>query len=314
MRVPTGQQSSTPTAPSAASAFVPYIVLSVCALLTGCGTTISHSATEQLLASDAVDRSISKINFEVLAEQKVFLDTQYVKQVKGIGFVNADYIISTVRQQLVACGCLLQEDQAKADYVAELRVGALGTDTMEITYGLPASNALSSAATLLSATPGIPTVPEISFAKKNDYSSVAKVAVFAYHRETREPVWQSGVAQSRSLARDTRILGAGPFQKGTIYDKTQFAGSELQLPFGGGEQPSGQPANYVYERVFKTPARIRQEIADAESRENEASSKEPVATTAPPIITPKAVATRPTRTKLQSALLPVVRKIPAQSL
>lgn len=243
---------------------------SICAAFAGCGTTISHSATEQLLASDAVDRAVNKINFDVLANQKVFLDDKYAKNVKSVGFVNADYIISSIRQQLVAAGCLMQENNTSADYIAEVRIGAIGTDTMEITYGLPASNALSSAASLVSSAPVIPTIPEISIAKKNDYSSAAKVAVFAYHRETREPVWQSGVAQARSLARDTWILGAGPFQKGTIYDKTQFAGSELTLPFLSDGQNHGPETRYVYERVFKTPGRITKQIADAATAKAEA--------------------------------------------
>ena len=262
-----------------------------CVLFSGCGTTISHSATEQLLASDAVDRAVNKINFEILANQKVYLDDRFAKKIKSSGLVNSDYIISSIRQQLVSAGCLIQEDKNTADYIAEIRIGAIGTDTMEITYGLPPSSALSSAAQLVTSAPVIPTIPEISVAKKNEYSSAAKVAVFAYHRETREPVWQSGMAQARSIARDTWILGAGPFQKGTIYDKTQFAGTELQFPFATNSQDSGPETSYVYERIYKTPGRITKQLADAKARAEseaaqkaaaaEAKAKEPVATQEP---------------------------------
>lgn len=275
----------------------------VCLGFAGCGTTINHSATEQLLASDAVDRSIDKLRFEVLTNQKVYLDTQYVKHVKSTGFVNSDYIVSAVRQQLVACGCLIQEDRNQADYIAEVRVGALGTDTMEITYGIPASNALNTAASLISSAPAIPSIPEISFAKKNDYSAAAKIAVFAYHRDTREPVWQSGMAESRSLARDTWILGAGPFQKGTIYDKTKFAGTDLQLPFGVSEEQDGSGSGYVHERIFKTPGRIEKQVADAKSEaETSKQSKEPVAKKQTPGAEPKAAAATPKLKNLQSAV------------
>ena len=112
-------------------------------MLCGCGSTKSRSATEQLLVSDAVDRSIASIDFRDLAGASVYLDTQYVKTVKSLGFVNADYIISSLRQQMLAANCYLEEDRTKAEYIAEVRVGALGMDAHNVTYGIPASNSLS---------------------------------------------------------------------------------------------------------------------------------------------------------------------------
>ena len=64
-------------------------------------------------------------------------------------------------------------------------------------------------------------------------SAAAKVSVFAYDRETREPIWQSGIAQAGSSARDTWILGVGPLQYGTIYGGTRFAGKRIKQQAGG---------------------------------------------------------------------------------
>jgi hypothetical protein len=75
--------------------------------------------------------------------------------------------------------------------------------------------------------PPIPPIPEVSLARKAEQQGAAKIAVFIYHRETRQPVWQSGIAQARSTSKDRWILGAGPFQSGTIYEKAQFAGNEV---------------------------------------------------------------------------------------
>lgn len=205
-------------------------VLSIAAAA-GCGTTVKRGATEQLLTSDAVDRTIAQFDFRDLSGKKVYLDTQYIQAVKGIGFVNSAYIISSLRQQLVAARCLLQNKKDDADYIVEARVGALGLDSHEITYGIPASNALSTAASLVPTAPPLPTIPEISFAKKKDQLAAAKIAVFAYNRKTRQPVWQSGVNESESTAKDTWVFGAGPFQRGTIYEGTQFAGTRLGIPF-----------------------------------------------------------------------------------
>lgn len=204
-------------------------VLSVtCALLTGCGTTNSRSATEQLLMSDAVDQVISKINFAPLAGRTVYLDASYVTPVKAVGFVNSSYVISSLRQQLTAAGCLLQDSKTEAEIIVEPRVGTLGTDGHEITFGIPASQALSSAASIVSSAPApIPIIPEISLAKSDAQSGAAKVSVFAYYRESRQPIWQSGTLVAQSTTKDTWFLGAGPLQTGTIHDGVRFAGNRL---------------------------------------------------------------------------------------
>jgi hypothetical protein len=200
------------------------------AVLLGCGTTKSQRATQQLLMSDAVDRAVASIDFRPLSHQRVYLDTTYLQNMKNEDLVNADYIISSLRQQMVGAGCLLVDSAEEAQYVAEARVGALGTDGHDMVYGIPANNALSTAATLVPNTPAIPIVPEIALARKSDEIAAAKIAVFAYHRETRRPVWQSGLARARSEAKDTWFFGAGPFRSGTIHDGTAFVDGDLPLP------------------------------------------------------------------------------------
>lgn len=203
--------------------------------LIGCGATKSFTATEQLLMSDAVDSTISKMDFRPLSGHKVFLDTTYVsaagKVIPGVpmtpNLVTSDYIISGLRQQLTAAGCMLVDSKESADIICEARCGALGTDGHSVTYGMPANNFLSTASSVIPGSPALPTIPELSVAKREMKSAAAKVSVFAYDRETREPLWQSGIAQAGSSARDTWILGVGPLQYGTIYNGTRFAGKRL---------------------------------------------------------------------------------------
>tara|TARA_R100001132_G_C3274791_1_gene97156 strand:+ start:4208 stop:5467 length:1260 start_codon:yes stop_codon:yes gene_type:complete len=238
-------------------------------LLSGCGKMISNSATEQLLTSDAVDQTISHLDFSTLSNKKVYFDTTYIKNIKGVGFVNGDYIISSLRQQIVAANCLMQEKQETADYVIEARVGTLATNGHEVNYGIPASSMLSSAATLMPAAPAIPTIPEISLAKKNNQTAAAKISVFAYNQKTRERVWQSGVLQAKSTARDTWILGAGPFQRGTIYkDGAQFAGAKIEIPLGSGEEFASQGTVDYLEpaRFIETP--VKSEIKQEAKKRN----------------------------------------------
>lgn len=195
--------------------------------------------------SDAVDSTLSKMDFRAISGHKVFLDTQYVvgagKVIPGVAMpvnlVNSDYVISGLRQQLTAAGCMLVDTREQADIICEARCGALGTDGHSMIYGLPASNFLSSAATVIPGSPPLPTIPEISVAKREMKSAAAKVSVFAYDRETREPLWQSGIAQAGSNARDTWILGIGPLQYGTIYNGTRFAGKRIRNRIFTAEEP-----------------------------------------------------------------------------
>lgn len=203
------------------------LLLLVC-LFAGCGTTIQRNGMEQILLSDAVDMAVAQLDFGQMYGQTVYLDTSYLQSVKGESFVNAPYITSALRQQLTAAGCLLQDNRDDAKIIVEPRVGALGANGHEITYGIPRNNLLNAASTLVPNAPPVPAIPELSIARVDAYSGVAKVLVFAYDRETRDPIWQSGVARAEATSRNSWILGAGPFQKGTVHNGTRFAGTGLK--------------------------------------------------------------------------------------
>ena len=170
-------------------------------MLVGCGTTrmtdTQRTATEQMVLSDAVDKAVSRLDFRVLAGKSVYFDPQYLD-----GTVDRGYLISTLRQHLLASGCILQEDRAKATYVVEARSGGVGTDRHSVLLGVPQM-------TVPSVLPGQPTqIPEIPFARKTDQNGVVKVAVFAYNRQTGQPVWQSGTVTALSSSRDIWLFGA----------------------------------------------------------------------------------------------------------
>jgi hypothetical protein len=223
--------------------------------IAGCGTMKQNEATQQLLASDAVDRSVAAMDFHPLAGQKVFFDTKYLTNYKGIGFVNAEYVISSLRQQMFAAGCLLQDKLEDAEYVVEARVGTLGNDEHEIVYGVPANNGLATASAVVPNAPPLPSLPEISVARKHNQRAAAKVAAFAYHRETHAAVWQSGLSVARSNERDTWVLGAGPFERGALHEGWEFAGTRVGLPWWRKRvtPKTGPIAEYSREMVFARP-------------------------------------------------------------
>jgi hypothetical protein len=230
-------------------------------MLSGCGKTIRNDATEQLILSDAVDRSIRNIDFSPLSGRDCYLDTKYIKATKSPTFVNSEYLTSSIRNQILAAGCRLVDDLKDAELIIEPRVGTLGADMHEVTYGIPSNNVLSQAASVAVATTGaapaapIAAIPEISVARREDQTAAAKVAVFAFDAETNRPVWQSGMSVANSNARDWWVFGVGPFQNGTIYDRTRFAGSRFKLPLVGSAGDGGrrQAISLDEEYVFTTP-------------------------------------------------------------
>lgn len=203
--------------------FLPWLVA---ACVAGCGTTrmsdSARTATEQLLISNAVDRAINDMDFQALSGKDVYFDATFLR-----GVVDEGYIVSSLRQRLLSSGCILKPTREQATYVVEARAGAVGTNRHDVLLGVPSTNLPN-----LTGTVGMPSaIPEIPFAKSTEQKGVAKLAVFAYNQVTGQPVWQSGIVPVMATARDTWLLGTGPFQRGTIYDGTRFAGSRMLLPF-----------------------------------------------------------------------------------
>jgi hypothetical protein len=206
--------------------------------LAGCGTTrvtdTSRTATEQLLISQAVDQAVSQIDFRVLEGKKVFFDPQFIDK-----SVDGGYVVSSLRQQLLAHGAFLQEDRAKAAVVVEARAGGIGTDRQDVLIGVPQM-------TLPAIYPGVPSlIPEIPVAKKTNQRGVAKIAVFAYNRTTGRPVWQSGTVQTDASARDTWVLGAGPFRRGDAGENYDPIGLLAEIPFVGEHEENDSPAPWI---------------------------------------------------------------------
>ncbi len=198
----------------------------------GCGTTrmtdTTRAASEMLLVSAAVDNAIAQIDCTALADRSVFLDVQYLD-----GTVDKGYVISSLRQHLLAHGVKLKEDRKESDIIVEARSGAVGTDRSSLLLlGTPAM----SVPVVVAGQPS--QIPEIALIKKTDMKGVAKIAVFAYERKTGEALWQSGLVDARSTLKDLWLLGAGPFSSGSIRRRTELAGEELPrlpMPFAPSE-------------------------------------------------------------------------------
>jgi len=193
----------------------------------GCGTTkwtnTGRSATEQLLLSDSMDRAVSRIECEPLSGKTICINSDALSKV-----TDSEYLISALRQHFFASGCIVKDDEEEAEYIVEIRAGAVGTDQNDVLYGMPATN-------LPGAIPwdgglGLSQLPEIALIKNTRQRAVTKIALFAYNRETGRPLWQSGIIPEQSEARHWWVFGLGPIQKGEIYDETEIAGHQVWVP------------------------------------------------------------------------------------
>lgn len=244
------------------------VTVALAALLAGCGTTrwsdTTRTGTEQLLLSTAIDRAVNNINFTPLAGKEIYFDEQFLKGTLGPPptpgappgpRTDDNYLASTIRQQLLAAGCILKSDRKEAAYIVEARSGAIGTNRQDVMLGVPSIN-LPSILTL-----GLlpSTIPEMPLAKTTDQKGVVKVAVCAYNQKTGEAFWQSGAFPVVATAKDSWLLGIGPWQRGSIYDGARFAGSRLIFSEDATDRQAGKP------RVPVTAEAIFAEAAVADS-------------------------------------------------
>lgn len=220
------------------------LLLAVCA---GCGTTkwtdTQRTATEQLLLSDAIDRSVSQLDFRALAGKTVYIDAKPVEKT-----TDKDYLISALRQHMLASGGILKDRADEADYVLEVRSGAIGTNYHNVIFGIPQTTIPTGVVTA-----GVPaTIPELPLVKKTQQFAVAKVYVFAYNRYTGRPVWQSGAVAGDSQAKDIWVFGAGPFQRGRIYNNSaSLRGDPLKIPLSRTKE--GVEVSIADEAYFTEP-------------------------------------------------------------
>jgi hypothetical protein len=196
------------------------VFLALVLAVVGCGTTrmtdTTRALSEMRLVSQAIDQAVMQLDFEALRGQSVYLDTQYLE-----GTVDKGYLISALRQELLAQGCLLQEERTRAIYVVEARAGGVGTDKHSLLVGTPAMS-------LPAIVPGVPSaIPEIALVKKTDQQGGAKLAVFAYNRLTGKGVGQPALVEAGSNLKDTWFFGAGPYRRGSIQRDSEFAGEKL---------------------------------------------------------------------------------------
>jgi hypothetical protein len=189
-------------------------------VLPGCGTTkmtsTPRTGTEQLLLTNAWDDALRKVDFRPLTGVPVYLDAQYVSA------VDQGWVVSSIRQAMLAQGVLLRSKPEEAQWIVEARVGAYGTDTVNWMVGVPQM-------TVPPTVTGMPTgtIPEIAVVKRTNQQGMAKLALFAYDRSSGHITWNPDTTVATATAKDVYLGPLGPIQSGTIRKGPRFFGMKL---------------------------------------------------------------------------------------
>ena len=158
-----------------------------------------RSVGEQLLLSNSIDRALSELDLEAIGRLKgfkVYLSTVYLQT------LDQEYLIGSLRDLLLSSGVLVVDDIAQAEMIVEIRSGANSLDSASVTAGIAEDQALPNPVT------GAPVaLPELAFFKKQNIVSLTKVALVAYHADSREHVFSSGTLLGGAYERHYQFLG-----------------------------------------------------------------------------------------------------------
>jgi hypothetical protein len=183
------------------------VLLSVTCLL-GCASMkesdTSRTGLEQLLISNAVDQSLSKVDFTPVAGAKVHLKSDL------LDCVDKNYVVLCTKSKLLANQCTLVDKPDDADVVLEIASGGVGTDRTELQVG----------------SPEIPlglmgSIPKLNVYERKKAMGTAKLAIVATDTKSKLPVINSGFSLARSDHQHWTFLGTGPILSGSVANQIQ---------------------------------------------------------------------------------------------
>ena len=204
-----------------------WLAVGFCCSTLGCASMkesdTARTGLEQLLISNAVDQSLSKVDFRPVSGAKVFLKTDL------LDCVDKNYVMLSTRSKLLANNCTLVDKADDADIVMEIASGGVGTDRTELVVG----------------SPEIPlgimgSIPKINVYERKKAMGTAKLAIIATDAKSKQPVINSGFSLARSDHQHWSMMGTGPVLSGSVANqiKEHTGTSESILTIPSSTMPS----------------------------------------------------------------------------
>jgi hypothetical protein len=167
-------------------------------------TNTARTGTEQLLISNAVDQSLSKVDFRTVAGKRVLVEEKYLDS------IDKGYVASTVRHHVLQAGGSLATKPEEADLILEIRSGGIGTDTSDSFIGVPGISL-----------PGMLTLPDVKIVTRTRQSAYAKLGLVAIDAKTHQVLGDGGTTLSMSDDNKWYVMGVGPYEDGSMKREVQ---------------------------------------------------------------------------------------------
>ncbi len=233
----------------------------------------ARTATEQVLISNAIDRSLGNVSFDQLTGRKVFIDDKYLDS------VDKGYLIGSIRHKALASGATIAKDADSSDIVLEVRSGGVGTDSEDSFIGIPKLSV-----------PGMPiSLPDIKFISRSTQLGTAKIGLVAYEPKTGSAVGLGGQTTALTEHDDVYVLGMGPFRKGAVRQERENA--------IGYKSPAGPLATITGQTSGRIAKRSPVNLVEGSSPSRIAELPSAPSTPAIPGVTPAPLPTGPSLTR-----------------
>jgi hypothetical protein len=169
----------------------------------GCTSTTSsntaRTATEQMLVSNAIDQSLSKVDFQAFGGRNVFIEEKY------LDCTDKNYVVSSVRHRVLMQGAQLVGKPEDADVILEVRSGAVGTNSSNSFLGIPQIQI-----------PGMFSTPEVKLVNRVNQTGMAKIGLVAFDAKSHQVLGDGGMSLAKSADNNWYVLGIGPWQNGSV--------------------------------------------------------------------------------------------------
>lgn len=209
----------------------------------GCTSTktsnTARTGTEQLLISNAVDQSLSKVDFSALGGKKVLIEEKYLDS------VDKGYIVSSVRHHVLHAGAELATKPEEADIILEMRSGGVGTDNSDAYLGMPGITL-----------PGMVSLPDVKLITRSRQSAFAKLGIVAIDAKTHQELNGGGISLAMSDDNNWYVMGVGPYRQGTMEKEVKNS-----LNVGWSAMDAPLPNAVAFKKSTVTPRLGREEVA-----------------------------------------------------
>ena len=175
-------------------------------------TTTTRTATEQILISSAIQRSVKGLDLDFLKGSKVFVNSDYLT----VGENEKPFLVGAIQGHLLRSGCLIMQTREESNAVISFRNGGIGVDNYDLKVCVPGfsynrvSNDYSTPPTVLPTVQQVGSITTPEFSVYRNCTQVAIASLFYTVYASNPVFYHAGESVGQAVRSDFWILGLGP--------------------------------------------------------------------------------------------------------